>query len=160
MKVDSGPAIRHILILCDGNHCRSPLAEALLRSLLPPDIRVESAGLQALEGKPADLEAQRLLEAHGLDISAHRGRQLTEEMALKADLILVMDLPQKAWCEQMMPSAMGRIFLLGHWLPSPPREIADPYQMGPAAFREAFEGIRQSVADWLPRLTPQGHKPA
>ncbi|HET8902193.1 MAG TPA: low molecular weight protein-tyrosine-phosphatase [Holophagaceae bacterium] len=153
MKADPGPAIHRVLILCEGNHCRGPMAEALLRSLLPPDILVESAGLEALEGKPADPEAQRLMAAQGLDISAHRGRQLTEEMALKADLILVMDLPQKAWCEQMMPSAVGRIFLLGHWLPAPPREIADPYRMGPEAFREAFESIRGSVADWLPRMT-------
>lgn len=152
MKADPGPAIRHILILCEGNHCRGPMAEALLRSLLPPGIRVESAGLEALEGKPADEEARRLMAARGLDISAHRGRQLTEEMALKADLILVMDLPQKAWCEQMMPSAVGRIFLLGHWRPAPGREIGDPYGMGPAAFQAAFESIRESVADWLPRL--------
>ena len=155
MKADPGPAIRHILILCEGNHCRGPMAEALLGSLLPPGIQVESAGLEALEGGPADAEAQRLLATHGLDISSHRGRQLTKEMALKADLILVMDLPQKAWCEQMIPSAVGRIFLLRHWLPAPPREIADPYQMGPEAFSAAFESIRESVADWLPRITTQ-----
>ena len=153
MKADPGPAIRHILILCEGNHCRGPMAEALLRSLLPPGIRVESAGLEALEGKPADEEARRLMAAQGLDISAHRGRQLTEEMALKADLILVMDLPQKAWCERMMPSTVGRIFLLGHWRPAPGREIEDPYGMGPSAFQAACESIRESVADWLPRLT-------
>jgi protein-tyrosine phosphatase len=153
MKADPGPAIHRILILCEGNHCRGPMAEALLRSLLPPDILVESAGLEALDGRPADEEAQRLMAVQGLDISAHRGRQLTEEMALKADLVLVMDLPQKAWCEQMMPSAVGRIFLLGHWRPTTPlREIPDPYRMGPAAFQAAYESIRESVADWLPRL--------
>lgn len=152
MKADPGPAIHHILILCEGNHCRGPMAEALLRSLLPPGIRVESAGLEALEGKPADEEARRLMAAQGLDISAHRGRQLTEEMALQADLILVMDLPQKAWCEQMMPSIVGRIFLLGHWRPAPGREIEDPHGMGSAAFQAASESIRESVADWLPRL--------
>ncbi|HXC17890.1 MAG TPA: low molecular weight protein-tyrosine-phosphatase [Holophagaceae bacterium] len=153
MKVDPGPAIHHILVLCEGNHCRGPMAEALLRSLLPPGFQVESAGLEALEGRPADVEAQRLMAAQGLDISSHRGRQLTEEMALKADLILVMDRPQKEWCERVMPSALGRIFLLGHWLPAPRREISDPYGMGTAAFNVAFEGIRESVADWLPRLT-------
>ena len=152
MKADPGPAIQRVLVLCEGNHCRGPMAEALLRSLLPPGILVESAGLQALEGKSADPEAQRLMAAQGLDISAHRGRQLTEEMALKADLVLVMDLPQKDWCGQMMPSAVGRIFLLGHWRSAPQREIADPYGMGPAAFLAAFESIRESVADWLPRL--------
>ena len=152
MKPGAHSAIRHILILCEGNHCRGPMAEALLRSSLPKGIYVESAGLEALVGQPADPEARRILARQGLDISAHRGRQLTPEMALAVDLILVMDLPQKAWCEQMIPSALGRIFLLGHWLPSPPREIADPFRQGSDAFATAFESIRQSVVSWLPQL--------
>ncbi len=152
MKPGAHPAIRHILILCEGNHCRGPMAEALLRSVLPKGIYVESAGLEALVGQPPDPEAQRVMAQQGLDISAHRGRQLTPEMALAVDLILVMDLPQTAWCEQMMPSALGRVFLMGQWLPVPLREIADPFRQGPEAFAAAFERIRQSVASWLPQL--------
>jgi protein-tyrosine phosphatase len=129
------------------------MAEALLRSLLPPDITVESAGLSALVGAPADPEAQRLMADIGLDISAHVGRQLTYDMTAAADLILVMDQSQKGWCGQLFPSSIGRIFLLGHWQPPASREIQDPFGRGPEAFRIALEAIRQSVSDWPPHLT-------
>ena len=153
MSTDAENAIRHVLVVCEGNHCRGPMAEGLLRTVLPPEITVESAGLNGLEGYPADPEARRLMAETGLDITAHGGRRLTPEMALAADLILVMDLPQKAQCQQMIPSALGRIFLLGHWRSSPSQEIPDPFRQGPQAFRAVFESIRQSVSDWLPRLT-------
>ena len=48
---------RRLLILCTGNLCRSPLAEALLRSRLSRErraIEVASAGIIAVSGKPAD----------------------------------------------------------------------------------------------------------
>jgi protein-tyrosine phosphatase len=128
------------------------MAEGLLREALGPAVRVSSAGLDALVGAPPDPEAMRLMKAHGVDIASHRGRQVTPEMALEADLILVMDARQRAWCEDLVPSACGRVFLLGHWLGSPPADIADPYGQGPDAFRLAFDAIRQSVAAWVPHL--------
>lgn len=146
------PPLKSILVLCEGNHCRSPIAEALFQAALGPEVRVESAGLNALEGQPADPEAQKIMKENGGDISRHRGRQLTEEMALGADLILVMDEHQKALCEGLVPSVRGRVFLLGHWLESPQRDIPDPYLLGPKATRLAFELINQSVASWLPRF--------
>lgn len=152
MTAGSTPPIRHILVLCEGNHCRAPLAEVLLRASLPADIEVDSAGLNAREGLPAAEEAQRLAAEAGLDLASHAARQLTPEMALAADLILVMETPQKLWCEQAVPSALGRVYLLGHWRPDS-REIEDPMGKGIEAFRATFGRIQQSVADWLPRFT-------
>ena len=152
------PTIRHILVICEGNHCRSPMAEYLLKTALNtgagPGVGVESAGLGALHGRAADPEAERLMAQRGIDMSAHRGRMLTPKFALAADLILVMDRQQKASCEQLAPSARGRVFLLGHWLPANEQEIVDPFHRGPEAFREALTHIDQAVAAWLPRLLP------
>jgi len=144
--------LKSILIVCEGNHCRSPIAEALLGSALGPEFRVSSAGLTALAGLPADIEAIRLMGERGFDLSRHRGRQITPAMALSSDLILVMEHTQKEWCERVVPSTRGRIFLLGHWVATPPLEIADPFRRGPDAFRQAFDSITHSVAAWLQRL--------
>ena len=148
-------SIRRILVLCEGNHCRSPLAEALLRQSLGPDVSVTSAGLGAMVGQPAHEETQRLALEQGLDLQAHRGRPFSPELALGADLILVMDQAQKATCEALVPSARGRVFLLGHWLPEPDREIADPIQRGPEIHQQAHQHIQRALQPWLLRLSPR-----
>lgn len=146
-------AIRQILVLCEGNHCRSPMAEALLRHALGPGFTVQSAGLRALQGQPAHEDAQRLMTAQGLDITAFRGRQLTQEMALGADLILVMDEAQKEACEDLVPSVRGRVFLLGHWLTPHERQIEDPFSGGAVAHQHACGHIQRALHAWLSRLT-------
>ena len=152
MPLISTPPIRSVLVVCEGNHCRAPIAEGLLRAAVGASIRVSSAGLRALVDVPPDPEAERLMREQGHDISTHRGRQLTPDMACDADIILVMDLQQKEWCTQIAPATRGRIFLLGQWLSTPPSEIGDPFSQGPAAFRQAFEEIQQSVSAWVPHL--------
>ncbi|MDR3669582.1 MAG: low molecular weight phosphotyrosine protein phosphatase [Holophaga sp.] len=150
MELTAAP--RSILVLCEGNHCRSPIAAALLSHALG-SVRVESAGLAAQEGCPPHPEAVRLMAALGLDISAHAGRRLTPATALAADLILVMDRGQKDWCERLVPSVKGRVFLLGHWQRPSPLEIADPFGQGPEAFQAAFQDITHCVRAWLPRVS-------
>jgi protein-tyrosine phosphatase len=148
-------AAKSILVLCEGNHCRSPIAAGLLSLALGPGSRVESAGLAAQEGCPPHPEAVRIMAALGLDISGHAGRLVTPTMALAADLILVMDRGQKDWCERLVPSAKGRVFLLGHWHAPAPLEIADPFGQSPEAFRTAFQDIFHCVRAWLPHLSPK-----
>jgi protein-tyrosine phosphatase len=139
-------------VLCEGNHCRSPLAEALLKEALGPTVEVSSAGLGALVGHPAHPEAMEIMRERGLDITAHRGRQFTPAAALQADLILVMDRAQKEACDRLAPAARGRVFLLGHWLPPEEQEIPDPIQRGAKAHRDAYAHIVRALEGWLPRL--------
>jgi protein-tyrosine phosphatase len=146
------PAVQGILVLCEGNHCRSPMAEALLQQALGPGFRVSSAGLGALVDHPPHEEALRLLAAVGIDLAGHRGRQFTAELALGADLILVMDQAQKDTCERWVPSIRGRVYLLGHWLPSGQQQIADPIHRPETAHRQAFEHIQRAIPPWLVRL--------
>lgn len=148
-------AISQILVLCEGNHCRSPLAEAFLRKALGPGIQVRSAGLDAMVGHPAHEESMRLASEHGLELFAHRGRQFNAEVAREADLILVMDHTQKVICERLLPSARGRVYLLGHWLLASDQEIADPIRGGAETHRQSCEHILRAMAPWMHRLSPR-----
>lgn len=140
--------MQHILTLCIGNICRSPLAQVLLARELPTH-KVWSAGLSALVGAPADPLSVQIAQEQGLDLSAHRAQQVTSFLCQQADLILVMEQSHKSQLEQLYPPVRGKVFRLGQFGQF---EIADPYRQPREAFDTAYQGIAQGVADWLTRI--------
>lgn len=77
-----------ILILCTGNSCRSHLAEGILRHLLGPSYRVESAG-----SKPAGTVhplAVRALAETGIDISKHRSKHLDQFLSDNIETVITV----------------------------------------------------------------------
>ena len=147
--------IQHILVICVGNICRSPMAEAVLRDALGESegISVESAGLGAMVDWPAAEHAETLMKERGLDISGHRARQLTPEMVSRADLILVMEQGHKKAIEAEDATARGKVFRLGEWQN---RDIEDPFQQPVGEFKRALGEIDLCVKDWVQKLKDQG----
>jgi protein-tyrosine phosphatase len=137
--------MKHIMTLCLGNICRSPLAEALLARELP-EHTVWSAGLGALVGNPADPLAVAVGAAHGLDIRTHRAQQVSSWLCQQVQMIMVMEQAHKAQLEQQFPMMRGKVFGLGQF------DIADPYQQPIEAFDSAYAAIAQGVAVWVPRI--------
>jgi len=144
--------MKSIVVVCVGNICRSPVAEALLKQQFP-DKTIWSAGLGALVGNAADPLAVEAAAAHGLDLSAHRAQQLTGWMCQKADLILVMEQGHKTEIEQLYPLVRGKVFRLGELGKF---DIADPYRQPRVAFDTACTEIARGVADWIPRIRQLG----
>jgi protein-tyrosine-phosphatase len=119
------------VLVCTGNTCRSPLAEALLRLALSErgitDIEVTSAGTGAWEGAPASEGAYLVGLENGLDLSGHRARLVTSEMVSTADLILTMARHHRARMLEL--GAEGRVHLLGEFAgrAGAAAEVADPF---------------------------------
>ena len=141
--------MQHILTLCVGNICRSPLAEVLLAREFP-GYTVWSAGLGALVGAPADPISIALAAQEGLDLSGHRAQQVNSQMCQRADLILVMEQHHRAELERRYPSTRGRVFCLAE------RDIADPFRRSRSAFEIAYADIARGVEDWAGRIRKLG----
>ena len=148
--------MKHILLLCVGNICRSPIAQVMLKQQLP-EKTIWSAGLGALVGQPADPLSVQVATEYGLDLSTHRAQQLAAWMCQTADLILVMEQSHKKEIEQQYPLICGKVFRLGELRKF---DIADPYMQSKSAFKNAGIDIARGVNDWVPRIrrlsvTPQ-----
>ena len=140
--------MQNILVICIGNICRSPMAEAMLKAALPGKT-VRSAGLGALIGKPADPLAVQLMAEQGVNLTAHRAQQISPALVAQADLILVMDLEQKRHVEAQYMGVRGKVFRLDE--PSK-ADIPDPYREGIESFRTAHRMIDEGVAFWAAQI--------
>ncbi|SAK50339.1 protein tyrosine phosphatase [Caballeronia pedi] len=143
--------IGSVLMVCEGNICRSPLAAALLKRELP-HLDVMSAGTHALVGAPADAVVADLAREHGIALDAHVATQLDAPLARAADLILTMTKPQREWVETTFPSTRGKVFRL---CDEHGADITDPYQRHRAVFDLAFAQIQEGVSQWTRTLAAQ-----
>ena len=106
----------HILFVCSGNICRSPMAERLAvaygaRSNVP-DFRASSAGTYALVGYPIHHDAAVIVEKRGGEVSNFAARQLTSRIARDADLVLTMTRAHRDAVLGLAPHRLHRTFTL------------------------------------------------
>ncbi len=132
------------------------MAEALLRSRVPADCEVSSAGLAALIGEPADPMAIAVMRDHGHDITAHRARQALLPMLSRSELILALDDTHSTGLLRQYPQLHGRVHKLLRWRGN--ADVEDPFRAPKAAFERAYALIDQGVEDWAKRVggSPSG----
>ena len=143
-------AMKTILFVCTGNICRSPMAEALFRSLNhgQSEYQTASAGTGALEGQPPSPLAVRALAELGIDISSQRSRSLTAELVQQADYILGMTQGHVDTILLLYPQAAERTILLREFdetLSRSEKDIPDPIGEGWETYRECRDKIEQGI---------------
>lgn len=141
-------AFDNILVVCVGNICRSPMAEALLKQRYPHK-NIDSAGVGALVGHSADPAALEIMSKQEVDITTHVAKQIDENLAKKADLIFTMSDSQTKWIEERWPFCRGKTFKLGYWQG---KDIADPYKHQMSAFETAYQDIVDSLEQWADKI--------
>ncbi|MCJ8146348.1 low molecular weight phosphotyrosine protein phosphatase [Acinetobacter sp. A3.8] len=133
-----------VLVLCAGNICRSPMAEALLKHR-HPHIHIQSAGLLDIPQQPADEKAIISMLNINLDIRSHVSKQVTNDLVKQFDLILVMSSRQKNHLEELFPFVKGKVFRLGHWQN---KDVADPFGKSQEVFDHTSKLIDEFIEDW------------
>ncbi|GAT31708.1 glycine hydroxymethyltransferase [Terrimicrobium sacchariphilum] len=142
--------MKHVLFVCTGNVCRSPMAEALFRQLVADrdDIEVQSAGVSAGRGQPASLDSVRALKTLGIDLSRFRSQPVTEELVEQATHIFVMTRDHRRLLELFFPEASGKTYLVREFDNGSP-DVPDPIGLGREVYERCRDVLRRSLPDLL-----------
>jgi protein-tyrosine phosphatase len=139
----------HILVVCTGNICRSPLTERLLRRRLDDrlgrgaeGIVVSSAGARGLDRSPMDLRAAEQLRRLGGDPEDFLARSLTEWHVNGADLVLTATRGHRAAVLSEAPAALHRTFTLLEFADLAPYRPLDAVEPG----RDQLAGLVAEAA--------------
>ncbi len=145
-----------VLMVCLGNICRSPTAEAMLRRKvheagLDDHIEVDSAGTAGYHvDSPPDRRAIAHGERRGLAMQHLRGRQVSRDDFDRFDFILAMDADNLADLKRIRPpGSHAKVALLMSYAPlAGAREVPDPYYGGADGFEKVLDLV-ESAADGI-----------
>lgn len=147
----------NLLVVCMGNICRSPTAEAVLRykaDQLGINMVVDSAGTIGYhQGNPPDPRSVAVGEARGYDFSGIQSRQVRIEDFTHFDLIIAADANNLADLKRLCPSQFQhKLSLFLSYSDSHEQEIPDPYYGGENGFDRVLDLIEQASDQLLQQL--------
>lgn len=148
---------KRVLMVCLGNICRSPIAEAVFENemskrALKNQWEVESAAIiDYHRGRTPDHRALDTLKDYRIRNYFHRARQITQDDFDKFDWIFGMDNDNIRDLNYLKPKeCRAKVELLGSYDPSGEVIIRDPYyDADNAGFYKVYEQCLRSVTAFL-----------
>ena len=135
----------NIYFICTGNTCRSPMAEAILKSKNIEGIEVRSAGIYAMEGRPMSQNASTVLNQENIKHN-HKSSIFNAQDAAWADLILTMTAAHKDQVLRLSEEAHGKTYTLNEYaMPQKGVDIQDPYGGDLYVYQQTFDQLNEAI---------------
>lgn len=143
-------------MVCTGNICRSPMAEAMFNKMLCGySGSAISAGLDAPPNIEPDTYALRSASALGFPIAPEkRSRRVALADLAQADLILGMTHSHLRQLGAQSSVTRGKVYLVGHW--NNRQEVEDPIGGSEELFTKIAYEIRTGCELWVEQLLRAG----
>ena len=153
----------HVVFVCTGNICRSPMADVVFRWFadaagLGDRVVSTSAGTGDWHvGERADQRTLDALSRHGYDGARHRARQFTHNDFSRNDLVVALDRSHerilRGWA-RTEADADKIALLMSFQQGTRTLDVPDPYYAGPGMFDEVLVMIERGSRSLFRQLEP------
>lgn len=133
---------KRILFVCYGNTCRSPMAKTLAKQMLSPsNYQIYSAGIGAVQGLPASVLAQNVMQnSYNANLEGHAATPVQSLNLNDFDHIIALDVMIYDYLANTYPQTLPR--LIG-W------QIADPYGTALTDYQTCAKEIYDALQMWI-----------
>jgi len=129
------------------------MAEGLMRAEIEKqalDIEVRSAGIAAFAGSPASIETRKILLEHDIDFESFRSTQVSKYLMDESDYVFCLSRMHREAILSQHPEYREKALLVGEFLgDDSPKDVADPYGLGDAAYKVVEEQLLLAVQNIL-----------